>query len=50
MGESLTLESLPLSSSGTCGAALYTLEGPGKVYEFPISTEPVPVGESHFLS
>ena len=50
MGESLTLESLPLGSSGTCGAALYTLEGPGIVYDFPISTEPVPVGESQFLS
>lgn len=46
VGEALTLESVPQGASGTCGAVLYTLEGPGEVYQFLIRTEPVSVGES----
>ena len=43
--ESLTMESLPLGANGSCSATLYTHEGPGQSYTFPIHTEAVPVGE-----
>ena len=45
VGETLTMESLPLGANGTCSAALYTHEGQGQLKTFTISTKAVAVGE-----